>query len=399
MNKDMSPITIVMLCFSLLGAFDLIIGNKFGLGEQFERGIMLLGTMAMSMIGMIVLAPLMAHLLRPAVEWCSSIIPFEPSVIPSIFLANDMGGAPLAIGFATTEQVGYFNGLIVAATMGATISYTLPFSMRVVDKERHNSLMLGLLCGVVTVPIGCLVAGLVVSLPLKALLASVIPLFIFAGLLAVGLFLIPDTCLKGLKNFGEIIKIVILIGLAIGILEGLTGMDIVPYTAPIEDGIEICAMGAMVLSGAFPLIYVLSKLLDKPMKKIGQKMGINATAALGLLATLASCTPTIGTMKDMDDQGLVLNAAFSVSAAFVFGEHLAFTMSFNSDFVVGMIVGKLVSGIAALVVAMWLYNIMNKKKTVYIYKEKTDENGKRQVFGSRRRLCRVSLERSGGGTP
>ena len=144
-------------------------------------------------------------------------------------------------------------------------------------------------------------------------------------------------------------------------------MDIVPYTAPIEEGMEICTMGAMVLSGAFPLIYVLSKLLDKPMKTIGQKMDINSTAALGLLATLASCTPTIGTMKDMDDKGLVLNAAFSVSAAFVFGEHLAFTMSFNSDFVAGMIVCKLVSGIAALVVATLLYNIMNKKKALSLH--------------------------------
>ena len=195
MTKKMSLITIVMLCFSLLGLFDLIIGNKWGLGEQFERGIMLLGTMAMSMIGMLVLAPLLAHLLRPAVEWCSSIIPFEPSIIPSILLANDMGGAPLAIEFATNEQVGYFNGLVVASTMGATISYTLPCSMRVVDKERHDSLMLGLLCGIVTVPIGCLVAGLLLSLPLNGLLASVIPLFIFAGLLAVGLFWIPETCL------------------------------------------------------------------------------------------------------------------------------------------------------------------------------------------------------------
>ena len=38
----MSPITIVMLCFSVLGALDLLIGNKFGLGKQFESGIMLL---------------------------------------------------------------------------------------------------------------------------------------------------------------------------------------------------------------------------------------------------------------------------------------------------------------------------------------------------------------------
>ena len=368
----MSPITIVMLGFSMLGAFDLIIGNKFGLGKQFECGIMLLGTMAMSMIGMIVLAPLIAHLLGPAVQWLASIIPFEPSVVPGMLLANDMGGAPLAMEFATNEQVGYFNGLIIASMMGATISYTLPFSMGVVNKDKHDSLMLGLLCGIITVPVGCLIAGIIVELPLQDLLASLIPLFLFSIVLAIGLFLAPDACLKGFKVFGVIVKGMILIGLAIGIFEALTGLDIVPYTAPIEDGVEICVYGAMVLSGAFPLMYVLSKLLDKPMKHFGQLMGMNGKSALGLLTMLVSCTPVFGNMEGMDDKGIVLNSAFAVSAAFVFGGHLAFTMSVQADFVVGMVVGKLLSGIAAIIVAMVLYKIINQKKAVslIIYKEK-----------------------------
>lgn len=360
----MSPITIVMLCFSVLGALDLIIGNKFGLGKQFENGIMLLGPMAMSMIGMIVLAPLIAHLLQPAVEWISSVIPFEPSVIPGMLLANDMGGAPVALELATNEKVGYFNGLIIASMMGVTISYNLPFSMGVVNKEKHDSLMLGLLCGIVTVPIGCLAAGFIVALPLKDLLASLIPLFLFAGLLAVGLFLAPDACLKGFKIFGKIIKSIIVIGLSIGIFEALTGIDLVPYTASIGEGVEICIYGAMFLSGAFPLMYIVSKVFGKPMEKLGQKIEINAKSALGLLTSLVSCTPMFGNMEGMDDKGIVINSAFAVSAAFVFGSHLAFTMSLNADFVVGMVVGKLLSGIAAVVVAMLLYKMIQKKKTI-----------------------------------
>ena len=85
----MSPITIVMLCFSLLGALDLIIGNKLGLGEQFERGFMLLGKMALSMIGMIVLAPVIAQMIRPAIDGLTKVIPIEPSVIPTMILANE----------------------------------------------------------------------------------------------------------------------------------------------------------------------------------------------------------------------------------------------------------------------------------------------------------------------
>ena len=43
--------------------------------------------------------------------------------------------------------------------------------------------------------------------------------------------------------------------------------------------------------------------------------------------------------------------AFVVSAAFVFGDHLAFTLSFSEAYVPAMVVGKLISGVAAVVVA------------------------------------------------
>ena len=186
----------VMACFSLLGALDLILGNKFGLGKQFERGIMLLGTMALAMIGMIVLAPLLAHLLRPAVSALTSIIPFEPSVIAGMFISNDMGGAQLAWELASTEEAGYFNGLIVGSMMGATISYSIPLSMGIVPKEKHEPLILGLLCGIVTIPAGCLVGGIMIGMSFSALMASIIPILVFAILLAVALFLAPNACIK-----------------------------------------------------------------------------------------------------------------------------------------------------------------------------------------------------------
>ena len=49
-------LTVVILFFSVLGAVDKILGNKFGIGKEFEKAFMLLGTMALSMISMIVLS-------------------------------------------------------------------------------------------------------------------------------------------------------------------------------------------------------------------------------------------------------------------------------------------------------------------------------------------------------
>ena len=357
----MNPISLVMACFSLIAVADLIIGNKFGLGKQFQRGIMLLGLMVTSMVGMLVLAPLIAHFLKPVVIPLANALNFEPSVIPAMLLANDMGGAPLAMEFATNEQVGYYNALIVSAMMGVTISFNIPFAMGVVEKDRHEPLLLGLLCGIITTPVGCLVSALIVGLSITDLLASLIPLLVCAILLAVALFVWPRACVKVFKVFGVIINTIILFGLAVGIFEGLTGIELVPYTAPINDAFEVCTNAAMVMSGAFPLIHIISKILDKPMKKFGSLIGINTASALGFLSTLATNMTTYGNMQDMDDKGLLLNSAFSVSAGFVFAGHLAFTLAFNADYSVSMMVGKIVSGIAAVFVALLLHKLMNKK--------------------------------------
>jgi ethanolamine transporter len=74
-------------------------------------------------------------------------------------------------------------------------------------------------------------------------------------------------------------------------------------------------------------------------------LGINETAAAGLVATLANSIATFGMTKDMDSRGKVVNIAFAVSAAFVFGDHLGFTAGFAPELLPAMIVGKLAGGI------------------------------------------------------
>jgi ethanolamine transporter EutH len=49
-----------MLVFAAAGALDYLTGNRFGIGKEFERGVLMMGTMILSMVGMVVLAPLIA---------------------------------------------------------------------------------------------------------------------------------------------------------------------------------------------------------------------------------------------------------------------------------------------------------------------------------------------------
>ena len=357
----MNVISVVMLVFSVLGALDYITGNHFGIGKEFERGIMLLGTMTLSMVGMIVLAPTIAYFLSPVLTVIAQNTPFEPSVIAGSLLANDMGGAPLAMELAKTELSGYFNGLVVGATMGATISFTLPLALGVTKKEQHKNIMLGLMCGIAAVPVGCFVAGLMIKMPITELLINIIPLVIFSVIISIGLLKIPNVCVKIFNVFGIIIKTIIIIGLVMGIAAFLLDFEI-PHTAPIEEGVMVVFNASAVMTGAFPLLYIVGKLVKKPLGKLAGKIGINETSALGFVGSLATNVTTFGIMKDMDDKGVVLNSAFAVSAAFTFAGHLAFTMSFNADMLPAVIVGELVGGVCAVLVAQIIYSRINKKK-------------------------------------
>jgi ethanolamine transporter len=349
----------IALVFMALAALDRIFGCKIGLGKELERGILLLGDMALSMVGMIVLSPMIAWLLEPVFEAMNGGI--DPSVIPAILFANDMGGAPLATEIANNAAVGGYHALIVSSMMGATVSFTLPFSLGIVKKENHKQLFFGILCGVITVPLGCFVGGVVVRVPFGLLLLNLLPLVIASGALAFCLVKFPNGSVRVFSWLGVGIKALITVGLVMGIFSFMTGIDI-PHTAPLFDGVDVIINAMCMMAGMFPLIKLVAELLKKPLKALGGKVGLNEFSVLGFVGTLATSVTTLGTIKDMDEKGGVLNSAFLVSGSWTFAGHLAFTMAFNSAYLLGMILAKLVAAISAVTLAVVLYKKVYKKE-------------------------------------
>ena len=343
-----------MVLFMALGAVDRIIGNRFGLGEKFEEGIIAMGSLALSMIGIICLAPVLAGLLRPVVVPLYSFLGADPAMFAGTILANDMGGAPLAKELALTPEAGQFGGLIVGSMLGPTVVFTIPVALGIIRPEDHEFLARGVLAGVITIPIGGLVGGLAAGFPLMMVVKNLIPIVLIAVLIALGLAFIPNGMVKGFQVFGRFVIIVITVGLAAAIVEALTGITLIPGMNPIEEGYATVGGIAIVLAGAFPLVFVITKVFRKPLMRLGHLLGMNDIAAAGLVATLANNIPMFQMMGDMDRRGKIINVAFAVSAAFVFGDHLGFTAGFDAAMIFPMIVGKLVGGVTAVAAAMLL---------------------------------------------
>lgn len=347
--------------FALLGALDRITGNHLKIGNEFEKGILSTGALALSMVGMITIAPTISTLLIPVLSPVAEFIGIDPSFIGG-FVANDMGGAPIAKELAADAVWGGYHGLIVASMMGVTICFTVPVALKTIDPKYHKEVLNGILCGIATIPVGCIVSGLMLRCSLGALLLNLIPVLLVSLITCLGLIFVPDLCRTVFGIIGKIVIIVITVGLAAGIFTHVTGVTLIPYMAPVTEGFETVCEIAIILAGVFPLIAVLSKLFSCLFARLGDRIHINEASVLGLISSLANSIPTFDLVDQMNSRGIVMNLAFAVSASFVFGDHLAFTTAFDRTYLPVMIVGKLTSGVCAVVVAYVLSRSMEAKE-------------------------------------
>ena len=246
--------------------------------------------------------------------------------------------------------------------MGCTLSYSIPYALGVVKKEHHKDMFFGILCGIVTIPVGCFAAGVVCGVEIPALLWNLLPLVVLSLVIVCGLLFFSQITVKIFYILGVIMKTVITAGLLLGIFQFMTGIELVKGLADIREGAQVCFNAAIVLSGAFPFMYVVSLILAKPMEKLGKLLGISADSAMGLVGSIVTNATTCEVMNRMDRKGVVLNSAFMVSAAFTFGGHLAFTMAFDSAWLLPVMMAKLISGLSSVVLALLLYKRAYRNK-------------------------------------
>ena len=338
----------IMAIGAVIGGIDFILGNKFGLGAKFEEGLNNMGPLAIGMVGILCLAPAIAGWIGPVITPFFTAIGIDPSVIASLF-SCDMGGYPLGVSLAADADMGLYNGMIVASMLGCAITFIIPVGLSMIEKYDQPFFAKGVLIGLITVPFGSFVGGLAAGYDVKALLINTIPVLIISILLALGIRFIPTGMIKGCTVFGKIISTIVTIGLIAAGFEYLTGVVVIPGMDDVITSMGVIGSVAVVLMGTLPVMTILLKVLDKPLKALGAKTGMNSTSIAGLIIDLANGVPVYVMYKDMDPRGKVLNIATMVPIACILGDHLAFCAGVEPGLITPLIIGKLVGGIIALV--------------------------------------------------
>ncbi|WP_317855989.1 ethanolamine utilization protein EutH [Chakrabartyella piscis] len=369
-----SIIVTIMMIFMILGAVDKAMGNRLGYGEAFDEGFHAMGPLAIAMVGVIAAAPVLCMILEPIVAPIYIAMGSSPSVFATTLLLADSGGYALATQMAGDNvAMGQFAGVVVGCTMGCVLLFDIPVALTLLRKEDRPILACGILVGVITVPIGCLVGGVIMTwmtpyhMDFMTMLFAILPVILVAVLLAVGLWCKPAMLLNGFSKFGGFITGLIAILVAVAVFQYETGIRFPLFyqmveagesgISPLEESVKILGDIAFVLLGAFPMVEWIKRHFGAALAKMGSKIGMDEVASAGLVATLANNIPTFKMVQDMNPKGKLLNIAFATAAAFMFGDHLGFVAGVNASMIVPMIAAKLGSGISAL----WLANLLSPK--------------------------------------
>lgn len=335
----------------ILGGTDRLLGNKFGYGDKFEEGFRLLGPTALSMAGMICLAPVLADVLGRLIIPLYQLVGADPAMFGSL-LAIDMGGYQLANELAADSRIGSYAGIIVSAIFGCTLVFTIPVGMGMIHPEDRPHFAKGIMLGLAAMPVGLLIGGVLAGLSLPECLFQNLPVFAAALLLLFGLWKIPERMIKGFCVLADGIRILITVGLILAAIESLCGLRLLPGMAPLEDAMAVVASIGIVMLGSLPAAELLRRLLTKPFGGLGIKLGLSPQSLTGMLIGLVSALPALAGYHNMDRKGKVALGAFLVSGASLLSAHIGFTLAAEPDLLPALVCAKLSGAVAAVILTV-----------------------------------------------
>ncbi|WP_313450312.1 ethanolamine utilization protein EutH [Stutzerimonas kunmingensis] len=375
---------VIMFC-AVLGAFAAIRDSEKGLGREFMEGIHATGHIFVPAAGIMASIPYLTVLIESVFGPFFDALNADPALAATMIIASDMGGYHLAAALTESKEA-LIMALITGFMGGATIVFSIPMGLAMLDKRDHKYMALGIMSGILSIPVGVLIASVVLMLSnpavrevvatngeatyqlamsLGGIFANLLPIIVFVVALAAGLRFLPDLMIKGFITFGRGLDAMIKLVLVFSIVEYFTGFFTVifggwgfhPIIADAEDqtrALETAGYIGIMLAGAFPMVYLLRKYLGGPLEALGGKVGLSAVGSAGMLATIANILAMFRLVRFMPPKDKVINIAFGVCAAFLLGDHLSFTANFQPTIILPVLIGKILAGFTAVGLAYWL---------------------------------------------
>lgn len=340
-----------MAVFMVIGTADkALFNNRFGYGEEFERGLAAMGPLAMCLVGIMCAAPAVGRAVAPALSPLFTAIGSDPSVAAGMIFGIDSGGLTLSIALASTREAAMLSGLGLAASMGCIITYALPVSLSMCAPESRPAVAKGLAAA----PVSLFGVAAVSGYSLTDAFITGIPAFLIGGLMAFLLIARQDAAVRGCVLFGKLMMAAFVLLLAVAAIEYWFPVTLIPGMDPIGKQFEIVGEMAVMLSGAFPMVKFAERHFGGALRQLARFFSIDDHAALGMVVSIANPIPMYMMLDRMSDRGKVICSAFSAPILCLLGDYLGFITAAYPEGPVPMMAGKIAAAIAAVLLAVLL---------------------------------------------
>ncbi|MFZ6049564.1 ethanolamine utilization protein EutH [Pseudomonas sp. CR3202] len=377
-------IYLIMAC-AVIGAIASLLDAESELGKEFLAGLHSIGPIFIPVAGTMAAIPFISSFISHWIAPLFSALGADPGIAGPIFLASDMGGYQLAHALAHDPE-GWMLGLITGFQSGSTLIFVIPVGLAMLARADHKYMALGIMAGLLSIPIsiitiamamqwlglavrpdiatsGAATQALHFTLPL--LLRNLLPLILFCAALAAALRFIPGVMVRLFLALGRVMYASATLILVASIVEYFTGAfshtfggwGFAPIIADKEDqfrALEISGYVGIMLCGAFPMVCLIKRYLSRPLELMAGRVGMSPVGAAGILAASANILAMFRLVEQMPPKDKVLVIAFSVCAAFTFGDHMAYSANFQPTLILPLIIGKLSGGLLGMAIAYWL---------------------------------------------
>lgn len=363
----MSKVIEILVCVGiLLGGVDEIRGNKKGYGGKFREAFELIPSMAFSMVGMICLTNFIAFVLEKGLAPLLKMLHMDPAVLAG-FLAVDMGGYQLAEKLAVNPAMGSYAGIVLGASLGCTLVFTIPVGMGMVEEKNKSYFAKGIVLGLLGLPFALIIGGLLAGFSVRAILWENILPMSMAAICGIGLAKFSVLTMKIFGAYVKVLRVILMVGLVFGAMAHTLHISEQLGMTPVLEAMGVVCSISVFLLGSLPITMLLQKLLQRPFTWLGRKIGLDSVSMTGFLITCVSPLPTLALMKDMNPKGKLWNVAFMVSGASAIGAHLAFVNSVDPEMTGALLGSKLLGGLLTVGLACLIGKI--------------DDNARRKEYG------------------
>ncbi len=396
-------IYILMACM-MAGCIGAVIRPDKGIGFEFLEGLRQLSTIFIPVAGVMAALPYMKLMIQAVFTRISALVGNDIAMWAGILLPPDMGGNLLTYDISGSQET-WIIALFTCFILGSGVTYGIPMSINMVDKKDHKYMAMGILCGLMACPIGITVSCFLcmltspsirefvstvgeptgsLRLTVSVIAVNLIPVYLICGLIGLGMTLMPEKMVKMFLKFGQLLNGTLYIIFGLSVVEYFTGLcstlwsgwgfePIIADAADYNRALETAGYCALMLAGAYPMMYLLQRFLGERIVKAGEKLGISELGCLGLIASAVSLVAIFRNYSKMPDIDKVRCIAWSLCGGYFLADHLVYCYNYQPNLYGCLLIGKLAGGICAMLLVEVLIKrrlakgVQNEQTTVKIY--------------------------------